>query len=95
MSGSQTIDRLDKDVRIALQAALERAITAINGNVRSPRLTLLSIKQVSDAIGVSDETIEAMVARGEFPKPIRVGGKREKKWRESTLVRWLDTVEGS
>jgi len=38
--------------------------------------------------GLSRSTIYAMIAAGEFPRPVRLG-KRAVGWRESDIAEWL------
>jgi prophage regulatory protein len=45
---------------------------------------LLPIESVLDAIGVKRTKLYAMVARGEFPQPVKVGALS--RWPESEVV---------
>lgn len=49
---------------------------------------LMRMKDVVKKIGLCRATIYAMIGRGEFPRPIRIG-KRATGWRESELEDWL------
>ncbi|MBU3261729.1 AlpA family transcriptional regulator [Roseovarius sp. PS-C2] len=40
--------------------------------------------------GLSRSTLYAMMAEGEFPKPIKLG-KRAVGWRESDIAAWLES----
>jgi prophage regulatory protein len=42
--------------------------------------------------GLSTSTIYDMMARGDFPRPVRLG-KRAVGWRESDLIAWLESRE--
>jgi prophage regulatory protein len=42
--------------------------------------------------GLSTSTIYDMMARGDFPRPVRLG-KRAVGWRESDLITWLESRE--
>lgn len=43
---------------------------------------------VEDITGLSRSSIYDMMARGDFPKPIRIG-RRAVAWRESDIAAWL------
>lgn len=47
---------------------------------------------VEEAVGLGRSTIYAMMAAGEFPRPILVG-RRAVAWRESEILRWLEGRE--
>lgn len=53
---------------------------------------LHDIHSVSQALGVHWRTIEVLVARGEFPKPLRIG--RLRKWHWRTVEDWLNKKAG-
>lgn len=53
---------------------------------------LLRRPAVQDATGLSRSTIYAMMARGAFPRPRRVG-RRAVAWRETEIRRWMTTRE--
>ena len=46
--------------------------------------------QVEASTGLSRSTLYAMIAEGEFPRPIRLG-KRAVGWTETEVSDWLDT----
>jgi predicted DNA-binding transcriptional regulator AlpA len=79
---------LGEQLNKELASALERVAHCIADRVYSPRIRLLSIKQLQEAIGLAPSTIDRMVAADTFPKPYKFSGK--KLWRESTLIAWLD-----
>ena len=45
-------------------------------------------KQIEAKIGLSCSTIYAMMARGDFPKPIKLG-RRAVAWRSEDIEEWL------
>ncbi|MEM5455822.1 AlpA family transcriptional regulator [Paraburkholderia phytofirmans] len=49
---------------------------------------VMRMKDVVKKIGLCRATIYAMISRGEFPRPIRIG-ERATGWRESELEAWL------
>lgn len=50
------------------------------------------LPEVRQVTGLSTSTIYAMIARGEFPRPVRLG-KRAVGWPEHVLREWLRTRE--
>jgi len=50
---------------------------------------ILRRPEVEARTGLSRSTLYAMMAEGEFPRPIRLG-KRAVGWPESAISRWLD-----
>lgn len=79
------------EVQAAATDVLHRVADMLAGRVYSPRIKLLTIEQVCEATGLAASTIYQLVTSGDFPKPVKVG--RQNKWRESTLVAWLDRRE--
>lgn len=59
----------------------------------TPRPAALTVTFADAAalLGVSAMTLERMVMRGDFPRPIRVGTLR--KYQRATVDRWLDAAE--
>lgn len=51
---------------------------------------ILRRSEVEVRIGLSRSTIYAMMAEGDFPKPIRLG-KRAVGWPESAIAAWLES----
>jgi prophage regulatory protein len=49
---------------------------------------------VQDMTGLGRSTLYEMMARGDFPKPVRIGA-RAVGWRESDIVAWLDSRKPS
>jgi prophage regulatory protein len=47
---------------------------------------------VEKMVGLSRSTIYAMIAEGNFPRPVKLG-KRAVGWREGDLTAWLDSRE--
>ena len=45
-------------------------------------------KQLETRIGLACSTIYAMMARGDFPRPIKIG-RRAVGWRSEYVERWL------
>jgi len=52
--------------------------------------TILRRPAVERITGLSRSTIYAMMAEGDFPKPIKLG-KRAVGWREADLASWLES----
>lgn len=55
-------------------------------------IRLLRRPAVEKLTGLSRSSIYALMDRGEFPRPLRVG-RRAVAWDEATLERWLATRE--
>ncbi|MGX0975927.1 prophage regulatory protein [Roseovarius sp. MBR-51] len=45
---------------------------------------------VERVTGLSRSTLYAMMAEGDFPKPIKLG-KRAVGWREADIIAWLES----
>lgn len=82
---------LTDEVSLAAAGVVERVLAHLCGRIYSPRIKLLDIAQLGEAAGLAPSTIYQLVAEGEFPAPIKIG--RQNKWRESTLIAWLDRRE--
>jgi prophage regulatory protein len=52
--------------------------------------TVLRRPAVEARTGLSRSTLYAMMARGEFPQPVRLG-LRAVGWRESDVTEWLES----
>lgn len=50
---------------------------------------ILRIKQVVDLTGLPKSTVYTYLARGEFPKQVRLG-PRTVGWKESDVLAWID-----
>lgn len=85
--------QLGEEVAAATAVVLRRLEESLANRVYSPRVTLLSIEQVQAATGLAPSTLYALVAENKFPKPVKIG--RQNKWRESTLIAWLDRQEAA
>jgi len=48
----------------------------------------LSLKEIRRRLGVGESTIRRMVHRGDFPAPVRFGGRRV-AWAASEYARWV------
>ena len=51
---------------------------------------LLRLPQVLELVGSGRSTLYAMVDRGEFPPPVRIG-VRAVAWRARDVYRWLES----
>ena len=51
---------------------------------------LLKRIQVEEITGLSRSSIYRLMARGEFPRPVRVGPAAV-RWRESDITAWLES----
>ena len=55
-----------------------------------PTTRLLRREEVETLVGLSRSSIYAAMARGDFPRPLRVG-QRAVRWSEAEIERWLAT----
>ncbi len=55
---------------------------------RSPK-QLLTIQDVAELCGISNEHVRRLVDRGAFPKPIRLG--RSVRFRLSDVMAWVES----
>ena len=53
-------------------------------------MKILRRPQVEEITGLSRSTIYAMMAKGQFPSPLRLGA-RAVGWPEETIIEWLTT----
>lgn len=53
---------------------------------------ILHRPEVEDTVGLSRSTIYALIAAGDFPKPLKLG-KRAVGWRQSEVDAWLNSRE--
>lgn len=51
---------------------------------------LLSAKEVSKLVGFNVDWIYKKIAKGEFPKPIKIG--RSSRWQYTEIMQWIDEV---
>ena len=52
---------------------------------------ILRLKDVQHITGLSRSTIYAEIARGNFPKQIRLTGARSVGWHESAVIEWVES----
>jgi prophage regulatory protein len=61
-----------------------------NNTNQQPKLpTLLLWSQLEPKIGLSRSRVHALIAKGEFPRPIKLGA-RASAWVESEVLAWLE-----
>lgn len=53
-------------------------------------VSFLAEPDVELRTGLSRSTLYAMMAEGDFPRPVRLG-KRAVGWTETAIVQWLDS----
>ena len=58
----------------------------------SPEITpqLLTVEQTATMVGLGVRTIWNMVAKDEFPKPVKIGAAT--RWRRSEIIDWIDAL---
>lgn len=52
---------------------------------------ILRLKEVIRATGLSRSTIYAEIAKGNFPRQIRLTGNRRVGWFESSINQWIES----
>ena len=60
----------------------------------SEQYKVLRLPAVLDRVGLGRASIYAYMARGDFPRPIRVG-KSAVAWRERDIIEWLSSREAA
>jgi len=60
-----------------------------NTNQQSQLPTLLRWSQLEPKIGLSRSRVHALIAKGEFPRPIKLGA-RASAWVETEILAWLE-----
>ena len=53
---------------------------------------LIDVMEIGRRLGCGRTHVHNMVKRGEFPEPLRMG--RNRRWRESTVDRWIRALAG-
>lgn len=66
------------------------ALTPANRRDFGMSETILRRPAVETRTGLSRSTLYAMMARSEFPRPVRLG-QRAVGWRESDVAAWLES----
>ena len=54
-------------------------------------LRILRLKEVQQMTGLSRSTIYAEIAKGKFPKQVKLTGARSVGWPESVIVQWVES----
>lgn len=52
---------------------------------------ILRLKEVQRMTGLSRSTIYAEIAKGNFPKQVKLTGTRSVGWYESVVVEWIES----
>lgn len=52
---------------------------------------ILRLKEVQKITGLSRSTIYAEIAKGNFPKQVKLTGARSVGWHENTIVQWVES----
>ena len=52
---------------------------------------ILRLKEVQQMTGLSRSTIYAEIAKGKFPKQVKLTGARSVGWHESIIVQWVES----
>jgi prophage regulatory protein len=54
---------------------------------------LMRVKEVARYVAMSPASVWRLVAKGEFPKPVKVGGAT--RWRTEQVVEWVQEQEAA
>ncbi|MEZ5548080.1 MAG: AlpA family transcriptional regulator [Pseudomonadales bacterium] len=54
-------------------------------------LRILRLKEVQQMTGLSRSTIYAEIAKGKFPKQVKLTGARSVGWHESAINQWVES----
>lgn len=52
---------------------------------------ILRLKEVQSITGLSRSTIYAEIAKGNFPKQVKLTGARSVGWYESAIAQWIES----
>ena len=74
-----------------MSAAVERALGG-GAMTTLPERRILRRREVSQLVSLSLATLYRMIARGEFPRPVRLS-PRLTGWRSDEIDAWLDSRE--
>jgi prophage regulatory protein len=75
-----------RDLAVATKALKENGVLE---SVHQPK-RLLRFPRVFDRVGYSHSQLYLLIKRGEFPKPVSLGG-RAVAWRESDIDAWIES----
>ena len=73
-------------------AAREAATDNLRRAVADKAERILRRREVLDRVGISQSTLYAWMAAGEFPRPVALGSKLV-GWRESDVTGWIESRE--
>jgi len=65
--------------------------TPVSQEKQMDEISLLNDKQVADRLDISPRTLRRLVARAEFPQPLKVG--RSSKWATSDITEYIDGIK--
>lgn len=54
-------------------------------------IRILRLKEVKDMTGLSRSTIYLEIAKGKFPRQIKLTGARSVGWYESAITQWIES----
>ena len=52
---------------------------------------ILRLKEVQRMTGLSRSTIYAEIAKGNFPRQVKLTGRRSVGWHESAVIEWVES----
>ncbi len=74
-----------------IQARLEELAVRAAERERDREISLLSIREVAALMGISVRHVDAMVAQGKLPQPVRLGASR--RWTFAALREWTQEAQ--
>lgn len=62
-------------------------------SMRNPSMNyrIMRLKEVQQMTGLSRSTIYAQIAKGCFPKQIKLTGDRSVGWQEQAVIQWIES----
>ncbi|MBA4143961.1 MAG: AlpA family phage regulatory protein [Nitrosospira sp.] len=60
--------------------------------MKVPERRFIKIRRVLDKVGISKSHLYALVAKKQFPAPIKLG-RRSSVWMEPEVDEWMDAAE--
>ncbi len=81
-----------EEVALALEPVLAALARLVPAQAATDGDGLFDRDAVAAMLGVHARDLRRLVLEGEFPPPIKVGGRRI-RWRRKTVTRWLDDRE--
>ena len=56
-------------------------------------IKMLDVRELAELLGISIRSVWRMVAAGELPSPVRIGGGRIVRWRLARVQKFVDQLD--